>query len=54
MEHLQDVKSAYVFFNNRFERFAPGSANSFRNILGIDSIDFKTLNLGTQQTLFDF
>ncbi|MEE8115045.1 MAG: DUF72 domain-containing protein [Nitrososphaerales archaeon] len=54
LKHLQGVKSAYVFFNNRFEGFAPGSVNSFRNILGIGSIDFKTLNLGTQQTLFDF
>ncbi len=53
-EHLQGVQAAYVFFNNRFEGFAPGSVNSFRNILGIEPVDFKTQNLGTQQTLFDF
>lgn len=53
-EHLPSVKAACVFFNNRFEGFGPGSVNSFRKLLGMEEIDFRRLNLGSQQTLFDF
>ena len=51
---LPDVNRAFVFFNNRFEGFGPGSANSFRRLVGMEQIDFKRINLGSQQTLFDF
>lgn len=53
-QQLSVVRSAYVFFNNRFEGFGPGSVNSFRKLMGMEQIDFKKLNLGSQQTLFDF
>jgi uncharacterized protein YecE (DUF72 family) len=53
-KHLESVETAYVFFNNRFEGFGPGSVNSFRKLLGLQEIDFKKLNLGSQSTLFDF
>ena len=53
-EQLRSAKSAYVFFNNRFEGFGPGSVNSFRKLLGMEEIDFRRINLGGQQTLLDF
>ncbi|MBI4258367.1 MAG: DUF72 domain-containing protein [Thaumarchaeota archaeon] len=53
-DQLNSVRSAYIFFNNRFEGFGPGSVNSFRKLMGLQEIDFKKLNLGSQQTLFDF
>jgi len=53
-EELPRVKKAFVFFNNQFEGFGPGSVNSFRRLVGLEQIDFKKINLGGQQTLFDF
>lgn len=51
---LPKVKEAFVFFNNQFEGFGPGSVNSFRRLMGLEQIDFQKINLGGQQTLFDF
>jgi uncharacterized protein YecE (DUF72 family) len=53
-DKLQSVEFAYVFFNNRFEGFGPGSVNSFRKLIGMEEIDFARINLGGQSTLFDF
>jgi len=53
-EELPKVKKAFVFFNNQFEGFGPGSVNSFRRLMGLEQIDFQKVNLGGQQTLFDF
>jgi len=53
-EELPKVKKAFVFFNNQFEGFGPGSVNSFRRLMGMEQIDFQRVNLGGQQTLFDF
>ncbi|MCS4538406.1 MAG: hypothetical protein HYY67_06070 [Thaumarchaeota archaeon] len=53
-EELPKVKKAFIFFNNQFEGFGPGSVNSFRRLMGVGQIDFQRVNLGGQQTLFDF
>ena len=53
-DQLPSASTAYVFFNNRFEGFGPGSVNSLRKLVGLSEIDFTKLNLGAQRTLFDF
>jgi len=45
------VKSALVMLNNHFAGFAPGSANQFRKLLGLEEIAFIDKK---QKTLGDF
>jgi len=57
---LQDVgksvKDRFVFFNNHFAGFGPGSVNEFRRLLGLVELDWSGLSGGQvpQRTLFDF
>jgi uncharacterized protein YecE (DUF72 family) len=50
------VKERFVFFNNHFAGFGPGSANEFRRLMGLVEADWSGLNQGDapQKTLFDF
>jgi uncharacterized protein YecE (DUF72 family) len=50
------VKERFVFFNNHFAGFGPGSANEFRRLMGLVELDWSGLNAGpvSQKTLFDF
>jgi uncharacterized protein YecE (DUF72 family) len=49
------VKERFVFFNNHFAGFGPGSANEFRRLMGLVELDWSTLEGPTsQKTLFDF
>lgn len=50
------VKDRFVFFNNHFAGFGPGSANEFRRLMGLVELDWSNLAPGDlpQKTLFDF
>jgi uncharacterized protein YecE (DUF72 family) len=50
------VKERFVFFNNHFAGFGPGSVNEFRRLMGLVELDWSDLNAGpvSQKTLFDF
>jgi len=50
------VKDRFIFFNNHFAGFGPGSANEFRRLLGLVELDWSELGKGDapQRTLFDF
>jgi uncharacterized protein YecE (DUF72 family) len=50
------VQNAFVFFNNHFAGFGPGSVNEFRRLIGLDQLDWSTLTRHdrAQVTLFDF
>ena len=50
------VKERFVFFNNHFAGFGPGSVNEFRRLMGLAELDWKALKGGPvpQRTLFDF
>lgn len=50
------VKERFVFFNNHFAGFGPGSANEFRRLMGLVELDWSSLAQGglPQKTLFDF
>jgi len=50
------VKERFIFFNNHFAGFGPGSVNEFRRLMGLVELDWSGLNLGgvPQKTLFDF
>lgn len=50
-EHLDDVSRAYVFFNNHFAGFGPGSVNEFRRLLGLIEREFPKSG---QKTLAEF
>ncbi len=38
---LGSVKQAYVLMSNHFEGFAPTTVNQFREIAGLDELDWK-------------
>jgi len=47
LEEKRDLfKQGYVFFNNHFAGFGPGSVNEFRRLAGLAELDWKAL--GTQ------
>jgi uncharacterized protein YecE (DUF72 family) len=50
------VKERFIFFNNHFAGFGPGSVNEFRRLMGLVELDWSNLNHGniSQKTLFDF
>jgi uncharacterized protein YecE (DUF72 family) len=50
------VKERFVFFNNHFAGFGPGSVNEFRRLMGLVELDWSSLaqGEGPQKTLFDF
>jgi len=50
------VKERFVFFNNHFAGFGPGSVNEFRRLMGLVELDWSGLAQGNapQKTLFDF
>lgn len=50
------VKERFIFFNNHFAGFGPGSVNEFRRLMGLVEADWSSLNQGNapQKTLFDF
>jgi len=50
------VKERFVFFNNHFAGFGPGSVNEFRRLMGLVELDWSNLDGGStsQKTLFDF
>jgi uncharacterized protein YecE (DUF72 family) len=50
------VKERFVFFNNHFAGFGPGSANEFRRLMGLVELDWSSLTQGhlPQKTLLDF
>lgn len=50
-----DVDRIFIFANNHFQGFAPGSVNEFRRVLGLHEIPFvpeKTSDYHRQGTLF--
>ena len=55
-EVAASVKERFVFFNNHFAGFGPGSANEFRRLMGLVELDWSQLAKGPQgqKTLFDF
>jgi uncharacterized protein YecE (DUF72 family) len=50
------VKERFIFFNNHFAGFGPGSANEFRRLLGLAELDLSGVGQGDtpQRTLFDY
>lgn len=51
---IDDIERVYVYSNNHFQGFAPGTANIFRRKLGLSELSFKDA-IGTnnnQRTLF--
>jgi uncharacterized protein YecE (DUF72 family) len=50
------VRERFVFFNNHFAGFGPGSVNEFRRLMGLVELDWTDLSAGvaSQKTLFDF
>jgi uncharacterized protein YecE (DUF72 family) len=50
------VKDSFIFFNNHFAGFGPGSANEFRRLMGLVELDWSGLNQANaaQKTLFEF
>ena len=50
------VKERFIFFNNHFAGFGPGSVNEFRRLLGLVELDWSGLSPGDapQRTLLDF
>lgn len=57
---LQEVgdslKESFIFFNNHFAGFGPGSVNEFRRLMGLMELDWSGLSQGDapQKTLFEF
>lgn len=57
MDNLGDrVKERWVFFNNHFAGFGPGSVNEFRRLAGLLELDWSSLagRAYPQRTLRDF
>lgn len=50
-EHLEQARRVYVFFNNHFAGFGPGSVNEFRRLAGLMERDFPKSG---QKTLGEF
>src|SRR2546427_462021 len=45
LEEKRDLfKQGYVFFNNHFAGFGPGSVNEFRRLAGLAQLDWKALS----------
>ena len=57
LEEVGDkVKERFIFFNNHFAGFGPGSVNEFRRLMGLVELDWSDLTQadGRQRTLFDY
>ncbi len=50
-DSLQNVRQAYVFFNNHFAGFGPGSVNEFHRLVGLIEREFPQSG---QKTLAEF
>ena len=50
------MKERFIFFNNHFAGFGPGSVNEFRRLMGLVELDWSGLSQGDgrQKTLFDY
>jgi hypothetical protein len=50
------VKERFIFFNNHFAGFGPGSVNEFRRIAGLMELDWAKLMGGTspQRSILEF
>jgi uncharacterized protein YecE (DUF72 family) len=49
------VKERFVFFNNHFAGFGPGSVNEFRRLMGLAKLDWSDLAKdATQRSMMDF
>ncbi|MFQ5838760.1 MAG: DUF72 domain-containing protein [Thermoplasmata archaeon] len=48
---VEDVRRAYVFFNNHYAGFGPGSVNEFRRLMGLIAKEFPHSG---QKTLAEF
>jgi len=49
------VKERFVFFNNHFAGFGPGSVNEFRRLMGLAKLDWSGLAKdATQRSMLDF
>jgi len=49
------VRERFVFFNNHFAGFGPGSVNEFRRLMGLAEVDWGELAKDSaQKTMFDF
>jgi uncharacterized protein YecE (DUF72 family) len=49
------VRERFVFFNNHFAGFGPGSVNEFRRLMGLAELDWAQLAKDSaQKTMFDF
>jgi uncharacterized protein YecE (DUF72 family) len=46
-----EIKKAFVLLSNHFEGFAPTTANSFREIAGLQAIDWKEKMMSSQPSL---
>lgn len=50
-----DSKERFVFFNNHFSGFGPGSANEFRRLMGLAELDWSQLAKDSaQRSMLDF
>jgi len=50
-----DVRERFVFFNNHFAGFGPGSVNEFRRLMGLAELDWSRLAMAAgQKTMMDF
>ncbi len=52
----ETVRQRFIFFNNHFAGFGPGSVNEFRRLMGLVELDWSDLREGPapQRKLFDF
>ncbi|MBD3188901.1 DUF72 domain-containing protein [Candidatus Bathyarchaeota archaeon] len=50
---MQDIRDAFVFFNNHYAGFAPASASQYMEFAGMEAIKFPVPRSG-QASLFDF
>lgn len=49
------VKERFVFFNNHFAGFGPGSVNEFRRLMGLAELDWSHLTADSaQRSMLDF
>jgi uncharacterized protein YecE (DUF72 family) len=51
----ESVHQRFIFFNNHFAGFGPGSANEFRRLMGLFELNWKIMSADSKQrTMFDF
>jgi uncharacterized protein YecE (DUF72 family) len=44
--HLDKVNTVYGFFNNDYAGFSPATANSFKEIVGLEAKDIGIMHQG--------